>query len=195
MLEYVDIPEYGISLPRITSLIGLFTDYKMVNEYAPKSDKAAREGTMIHDSINSINNGKKYSAGEWYSLPEAVRNAVKGYLLWQRDVSFKPKMSEVTVYSLKYGIGGHVDCVGLARGYAVLADWKSGDIHNDRVKMQLAAYGTCYLEMFPRRKIGGFMAVHIDKQKVSYEYYVMPPDEANTHFQKFIQMKREVGIL
>lgn len=194
LLEYMDTPA-GIAVPRITSLINLFASFGLVEEYVTKGKVAGEEGTLIHDIVNRIDHGESIATHEWYSYPEGVRNAVKAFIRWKKDTGFKPKMSEITVYSLKHGIGGHLDSIGLIDRRVALCDWKSGEIDNERVRLQLAAYGFCYLEMYPRRTVSGFSAVHLNKKTGLYKHYVMLPDEADQYFQTFLDYKAQIGVI
>ena len=197
-IRYNKIPGHGhATLPGITSMIALYADCGMLGDnFIPKSETGAIIGRQSHDVIKRINEGQKIGIGEWNGLPEKTRNAVKAFLRWKKAVGFIPRLSETLVYSLKYGIAGHVDAIGTIRPKILtVCDWKLGDIHNERILMQIPTYGFCYLEMFPRRKIYGFGGVHLDPLTGNYEEIRMSLDEGWNHFQEFLRLKIEVGIV
>jgi hypothetical protein len=195
-IRYHDIPGYGVSFPGVTSLIELFAEYKLIDTFIPKSEKRATIGTTAHAIIARILSGGHVDKNEWNTLDPKTRGAVMAFLCWQKDTHFKAKETESLVYSLKYGIAGHPDAIGIIRPWWIcIPDWKIGDVNNIRVKLQVPTYGFCYLEMHPRRRIDGFRGVHLDTEKATYHELIMGYEEGEHWFNEFIRMKREVGIL
>jgi hypothetical protein len=195
-IRYHDIPGYDVSFPGITSLIALYAEYKLIDTFIPKSEKRAGIGTKASQLLDRILKGGHIDDKEWYNLDLKTQSAVIAALRWQKDTKFKSKESESLVYSLRFGIAGHPDTIGIIRPWWIsVIDWKIGDINNIRVKLQVPTYGFCYLEMHPRRRIDGFRAVHLDTEKATYQELIMTYKEGQYYFDEFIRMKMEVGIL
>jgi hypothetical protein len=196
-IRYHDIPGYGVSFPGVTSLIELFAEYKLIDTFIPKSETMATIGTTAHAIIARINKGGHVDENEWDTLDTKTQNAVLAFLCWQKDVGFKPRGVESLVYSLQFGIAGHPDADGICRPWYIgVFDWKLGDVHNIRTKLQVGAYGGCLAEMHPRRRrFDGFRGVHLDPLKATYEELIMSFEEGEYWFNEFIRMKMEVGIL
>lgn len=185
-----------MSYPAITSLISLFAEYKLIDSYITKSISKANIGTIAHKMIDKILVGGHIKDKEWYKLDSRVQNAIIALLRWQKDTGFKCKGSEMLVYSHRFGIAGHPDAIGIITPWWItMPDWKTGDINNIRVKLQIPTYGFCYLEMHPRRRIDGFRGVHLDTEKATYEELIMTYEEGQHYFEQFIDMKLKVGIL
>ena len=195
-MRYHDIPGYGVSFPAITSLIQLYAEYKLIDTYIPKSNSRATIGTKTSQLLDRILKGGHIDDKEWGTLNLKTRRAVLAALKWQKATGFKPKESESLVYSLRFGIAGHPDTIGIIRPWWIcVIDWKIGDINNIRVSLQIPTYGFCYLEMYPRRRIDGFRAVHLDTEKATYQERIIPYEEGEHWFNEFIRMKLQVGIL
>lgn len=195
-IRYHQIPGYDVSFPGVTSLIELFAEYKLIDSFIPKSDKRATIGTTAHRIIARISHGGHVDDREWYFLDLKVQSAVIAFLRWQKDTHFKAKESESLVYSLRFGIAGHPDAIGIIRPWWIcIPDWKIGDINNIRVKYQTSAYAFCYLEMHPTRRINGLRAVHLDTEKAMYSEMSMTLEEAKCYFDEFVRMKMEVGVI
>lgn len=185
-----------MSFPGITSLISLFAEYKLIDTYIPKSENRASIGTKAHEIIARSLQGGHVGKKEWNTLDPKTQRAVIAFLRWQKDTHFKAKQSESLVYSLKFGIAGHPDAIGIIRPWWIcIPDWKIGDVNNIRVKLQTSAYGLCYMEMYPRRKISGFVAVHLDTETSTYSEMRMTLDEGKEYFERFIRLKKQVGII
>lgn len=195
-IRYHDIPGHDVSFPSITSLIGLYAEYKLINTFIPKSEKRRGLGTKSHKVISYIMRGGHINDSQWPKLEPETQNAVIAVLRWQKDVHFTPTKVEFLVYSLTHGIAGHPDVAGIIRPWWLcINDWKLGDIHNIRVKLQIPTYGFCHLEMNPLRRIDGFRAVHLDTETANYEEMIIPFDEGEHWFHEFIRMKEEIGII
>ena len=195
-MRYHQIPGYDVSFPAITSLIALYAEYGLINTFIPKSDGRATIGTKTSQLLDKILKGGHIDDKEWKKLDLKTQNAVMAALRWQKDTGFKSKESESLVYSLRHGIAGHPDTIGIIRPWWIcVIDWKIGDIDNIRVSLQIPTYGFCYLEMHPLRRIDGFRAVHLDTEKATYRERIIPYKEGQYYFDEFIRMKMEVGIL
>ena len=195
-IRYHQIPGYDVSFPGVTSLIELYAEYGLIDTYIPKSEKRATIGTTAHAIIARINQGGHVDDKEWLTLDTKAQSAVIAFLRWQKDTKFKAKESESLVYSLRFGIAGHPDAIGIIRPWWIcIPDWKIGDVNNIRVKLQTSVYGLCYLEMHPRRRLDGFRAVHLDTEKATYQELIMTFQEGQYYFDEFIRMKQEIGIL
>ena len=190
------IPDLGISLPSITSLIELYAEYGLIDTYIPKLSSKTRIGSSTHEIVARIMLGGHIDENEWNTLDRPTKNAVMASQRWKKDTKFRPKEVESMVYSLEWGIAGHPDIIGIIPPWWICVnDWKTGDIDNIRVKLQIPTYGFCYLEMHPRRRLDGFRAVHLDTQKGTYSELLMSVEEGQHYFNEFIRMKKEVGIL
>ncbi len=195
-IRYHEIPGYDVSFPAVTSLIELFNEYKFINSFIPKSENRANIGTQAHDIIARINQGGHIEKEEWNSFNSDIQNAVTAFIRWKKATGFKPRLNEQLLYSLKYGIAGHVDSIGTIKRSVGVFDWKLGDIYNIRVKYQISVYGFLYLEMFPSRTLNeGFRAVHLDSKTATYDEIKITMEEAEQYFNEFIKFKQEVGII
>ena len=195
-IRYHDIPGYDVSFPGVTSLIALFAEYKLIDTFIPKSEKRAGIGTKTSQLLDRILKGGHIDDKEWYELDIKTQSAVIASLRWQKATGFKPKESESLVYSLRFGIAGHPDTIGIIRPWWIcVIDWKIGDINNIRVKLQIPTYGFCYLEMHPRRRIDGFRAIHLDTEKATYQELIMSYEEGEHWFNEFVRMKQEIGVI
>lgn len=183
-------------LPRCTSVLDELQKHELIPGRVWKSESAAYIGRQSHDLIRRINRGGVIERPEWWSLPEKTKNAVRAYLAWKKATGYRSRHSEVSLYSLVWGVSGTADDIGTIKRFVTICDWKLGDIHSERVKYQLVIYGFLYLEMWPSRTLnGGFRGVHLDRDNATFDEVIIPLDEGREYFKKFLAMKHLVGIL
>ncbi|MCB1198843.1 MAG: hypothetical protein KDK51_10750 [Deltaproteobacteria bacterium] len=103
---------------------------------------AGDTGTQVHQCIENHQKGI-----ELPEVNEKANNAFCNYLAAEvRHTIQKPKYSEVTVYSKKYGYAGTMDYVGVIDGQLTVCDWKSGKF-SFKNGFQVAAYRMAAIEM------------------------------------------------
>ena len=105
-------------------------------QYRTKRDAGAR-GSSIHDLAERV------AAGEKVEIPKGdpMHYLASGLQEYVRDYAVKPKLSEVTVYSLKHGYAGTLDAIEeWGDGRTMLIDYKTGKRPYPEVALQLCAY-------------------------------------------------------
>lgn len=126
-------------------------------------------GNQVHYFIRLIENSYSISAQEWETIDPRVRNGIKNYLVAKETLKFKPKATELTVVSEKYGYAGTTDMVAtinnkeryLNKDDLWLLDWKTGDLWIE-VRLQLSAYFHAFEES-TRQRLKGCRAIHLDR--------------------------------
>jgi hypothetical protein len=187
-----------IQLPSVTTQImelnrkGLLGDPLIMRG---DRDHALVTGTWIHDLIDRIIKGGVIEEGEWFTLPEEVRNGVRAFIRFRDTIKFRPRESEFTVYSLKHLYAGTVDAIGTSGHLVTILDFKSGQMPSWYVDNQLALYFVAYKERYPRRKVSNLWQVNLDKLKGSYSIRKLQTDDAMNIFETFLELRDKAGLV
>lgn len=197
-LRYHDVVYKGVKfkLTSVTSLISVFADADLLGaDFMPQKSKAEGIGTEAHWWIDAIIKGKKITDIEWANLSLSVQNTLNAYLSWKRQRGFRPRESEFVVYSLTHAYAGKVDAIGTIKQHVALRDWVSAEPRLERKKLQVASYAMAYLEMFPLKTIHDAGIVWLNKRTGSFVEYIMEKPEIDTYFGRFLDLKRQIGIV
>ena len=101
--------------------------------------EAAGKGKFIHRIMNEINDGVDYNLK---LLPEPIYYGVSSALKFMKDIGFKSKACEETLFCDKYAIAGTPDNIGIATKWnnaLTVLDYKSGGVWPTS-KLQGATY-------------------------------------------------------
>ena len=163
--------------PSVTSILNYFTKGKFfetwIKDVGYNSDfivkKAADEGTQTHQLI------EKYLTGEEINWLDQYGNANCSLHVWQMLLKFvefweseKPELieSETHLFSDKYKIAGTCDLVVRMRGELWILDIKTSNNLHTSYDLQLAAYITCWNEIFEEKITrGGLLWLKSSKHK------------------------------
>lgn len=113
-------------------------------------DKAAREGTAVHEALEDLVAGKSVDWKDTYG------NAKYSLLVWQMILkgaeflnTYKPKIlgAEMFLYSDKYEYAGTTDLLCKLGDRTALIDYKTSNTISETYRMQLAAYAKALEEI------------------------------------------------
>jgi hypothetical protein len=153
---------YDKYYPSITSILQYFPKGKFfetwLKDVGHNSEiivkKAADEGTQTHNLI------EKYLTGEEIKWLDEYGNATCSLLVWQMLLKFvefweteKPELieSEIHLFSDKHEIAGTCDLVIKMRDELWILDIKTSNSLHTSYDLQLAAYATCWNEIFEEK--------------------------------------------
>lgn len=151
--------EEGLYYPSVTSILGaapvdpfLIDWLKTAGKNADWArDKAAREGTEVHQALEDM------VAGKLVDWKDGFGNARYNLSVWQMILrgadffnTYKPKVmaSEQFLYSDRYRYAGATDLLIELNDKKILVDYKTSNSLSVTYKMQLAAYAKALEEMF-----------------------------------------------
>lgn len=130
-------------------------------------EKAAQEGTRVHDAIQSFLSGNEivwmspsgkanYNMVEWGMILKFVE-------FWNK---YKPEIIAVEhrLISHKYQLGMTIDLVCRFNGKVWLIDHKSSNYIHTSHELQISAYATCWNAENPKCKIDKVAIMHLKAQ-------------------------------
>jgi len=159
----------GLSLPSVSTVLSVLNDddwNRMRGGIGNRTadailDEAGGIGTQIHRIIARLTTGDNLD--EWYSLDGRIRNAVKAYERFRKQVHYHPRRAETPVRDLSSGYAGTEDQDGDIPAGHIILELKSG-----KPKLwdpiQLGAYCGAHLATFKREKLIGGCVVYLDKE-------------------------------
>lgn len=152
----------GKYYPSITSVLGMMPKGKFFDEWLMKfgfnskiiAEKAAREGTLVHDMCEKYLNGEELLFLDSNQQPIYDPNIWGMFLnfvsFWER---FKPTLieAEVHLFSDIYRIAGTCDIICEIDGEIWIIDLKTSNHINDTYEIQTSLYKTCYEECYHKK--------------------------------------------
>ena len=166
-----------------------------VTQYLIKKDKAADEGTQVHDWISQFINSKlnpdKVPMPDLDIESPAVMNGITGFLKWfnQNNITFLE--SEKMVYSKKHNYIGTFDVLMTIDSELILADFKTGKSVYPEFQLQLAAYDQALQEEYEGYKVKKYMILHFDKVSAEFEVVTIKPDKSHfKHFSNLLKLRK-----
>jgi len=166
-----------------------------VTQYSIKKDKAADEGTQVHDWISQFINSKlnpdKVPMPDLDIESPAVMNGITGFLKWfnQNNITFLE--SEKMVYSKKHNYIGTFDVLMTVNNRLVLGDWKTGKDIRPEFKLQLSAYHQALKEERIDIVVDEYMILHFDKESAGFKVVTFKPDKSHfKHFNNLLKLRK-----
>lgn len=114
-------------------------------------DKAAREGTAVHEALEDV------VAGKTVDWKDSYGNAKYSLTVWQMILkgvdffnTYKPEIlaSEQFLFSDRYEYAGTADFLCRLNNKITLIDYKTSNTISETYRMQLAAYAKAYEEIY-----------------------------------------------
>lgn len=157
--------------PSITTCLDAYPKGASFNEWLKATgsnaveiaDIAAREGSRVHDAIEKLLKGEMLM---W--APDGV--ALYNESEWIRIMRFndfysvyKPKVIAVEqkFISHKYQVGGTIDLICEIDNIRWAIDYKAGKYIHPSHELQIAAYATCWNELFPDTRVDRTGILHL----------------------------------
>ena len=131
-------------------------------------DEAAAIGTAIHNAVRQIVEGKIFGGFEWAALgiptesDERVRNGVRAFMVFQKELKFTPMTPELFVYSMLYDIAGTLDLPAMWKRKLIIMDFKSSPFLYPETWFQLAAYAMAFTDCY-EMKVDEIWRVRLDR--------------------------------
>lgn len=144
----------GLWYPRVTSIVSIKAKPALYKFYADQGSfsmaesiksKSADEGTLIHETIESILSGKTVA------VPSSIQPAISAFLEFKKKNEIIPMKIEERVVSKNHWYAGTVDVIGKLNGQLGILDIKTSySIYRD-YGLQTAAYAEAVKEnnIFP----------------------------------------------
>lgn len=169
----------GAVVPSVTQIIGewkevdIYGTKYMVNIYSGVTVLAdtfrapAEFGRAIHKAAYLILTGQGL---DWGIMDSDLVPPVKQFLKWMEDHGVTPVLSEVPMYSTKYGYSGTPDifCTLKKRKHLCQVDIKTGA--SDMVGAQTAAYEPLYREHTKYKGLLDRFVLRLPKDGSSYKF-------------------------
>lgn len=169
-VEFLDQRFYkntdGNYYPSVTTILDAYPKGKrfeqwlkdMGNEADDVVERAAKQGTNVHEAIEALLKGEKiewkdYTLDEWKMILrfEEFYNSSNMLII----------AAEVNIVSTTIGVGGTIDIVCKINGERWLIDTKtSGDIYDNHF-VQLATYAMMWNEKYPDERIDRIGCLHL----------------------------------
>lgn len=166
-----------------------------VTQYSIKRDKAADEGTQVHDWISQFINSKLNPDN--VPMPDldiespAVMNGITGFLKWYNENNITFLESEKMVYSKKHNYIGTFDVLMIVNNKLVLADWKTGKDVRPEFNLQLSAYHQALKEELIDIVVDEYMILHFDKESAEFKVVTFKPDKSHfKHFNNLLKLRK-----
>jgi hypothetical protein len=199
-------PYDGRLYPSVTTILRAKFPGPVAEDEAQQAEWDAKRdrGSLIHGLIAQPFVSKE----QWVALSLDPSNPPKqgdeerkfspvqrGLRAWRRfvwDYRYKPELVEVEFVDPALGYGGKPDSIGPIPKGRIIADIKTGRLHREYVRYQLAAYHGLYLARYPRRHIYGALGVHLDCGTGDYEVEAMAEDELKLYHTAFMELVERV---
>lgn len=153
-----------------------------------KKTDAGNMGTFVHNWVSDYILGKEPEMPVNTELVEAVRK----FLIWEKEHAVKFILSEQTVYSKQHGFTGTLDFVAKIDGQLVLGDLKTSSAIYDEMWLQVAAYRLARTEEFPQEKYSNQAILRIGRDG-SFEFALAHEyDKHATTFLHALGLYREL---
>jgi len=179
----------GVRLPSVTTILRakfpgpVAEDEQQQAEWDAKRDR----GTEVHRLIAQGGVTRE----QWAALPGDIQNALCAAERFRRDYCYRQEQAELSLGSLTLGYAGTLDSEGRIPKGRVLVDWKTGRLHEEYVRYQLAAYFGLYVARYPRRKVYGALGVKLDCDHGTYAVVAMSRVELERYKVKFLRLLEE----
>ena len=166
-----------------------------VTQYSQKRDKAADEGSQVHDWISQFINSKldpdNVPAPDLDIDNPAVMNGITGFLKWYNENIITFLESEKMVYSKKHNYIGTFDVLMTVNNRLVLGDWKTGKGIHPEFNLQLSAYHQALKEELIDIVVDDYMILHFDKVSAEFEVVTIKPDKSHfKHFSNLLKLRK-----
>lgn len=149
----------GAWYPRVTKILeikskpALDNFFKEMGNYASAEDvknKSAQEGTIVHETIQSLAVGKEIA------IPEEVVPAAHAFQIFnaERNIIFHPEFIERQVWSLRHRYAGTVDALATIDGKFGVLDIKTSTGFYPEYNLQTAAYVSALQEFQIKKTLG-----------------------------------------
>ncbi len=162
-----------------------------------RRDEAGAIGSEVHKYIKRINedgfnfNTSKQTAFEWAQLSLEIRNCLKAYVQSEKSNDWEHVISELTMFSERYGYAGTADRIVKYNDALWVMDFKTSKEFWPEVDFQLAAYFTAFQQEF-QMPLAGAIAIRLDKgtgQWTPKDIRVLTPDKLDESFKGYLGLK------
>ncbi len=149
----------GQYYPSVTYVLGYYPKGKFFEDWLKKVGyaseyivkKAAEEGTLVHELVESYLNGEELNFLNSYGSPQYNPDVWQMFLhfveFWE---IYKPKLieTEVHLFSDELKVAGTCDLICEIDGKLWLIDLKTSNHIQPTYEIQVAVYGQCYKECY-----------------------------------------------
>jgi len=146
------------------------------------ADVAKDIGTLVHYMIECHIDSKikgfkiNYDSSHFsVNAADKADTAFIAFLEWEERQKIQYNAIELKLISEKMMFGGTMDLAAVINGKNCLVDFKtSKGIYSD-YKIQMAAYGAAFMEMWPDSKFDEYHIIKIGKEDGAFQDYIIPP--------------------